>query len=82
MALLERHDCKDVIGIYNCGDWKMVHSIPLESFDVIELLWGPNDAFIVAWENPLYYRLHAICPFKGVILRYQAYEYNLGLKTV
>lgn len=60
----------------------MVHSIVLESFDVIELLWAPNDAYLVAWENPLNYRFHAICPFKGVVLRYQPYDYALGLKTV
>jgi WD40 repeat protein len=82
MALLERHDCKDAIGIYHCGDWKMMNSITLESFDVIELMWAPNDAHIVAWENPLNYRLHAVCPFKGVVLRYQPYDYNLGLKIV
>jgi WD40 repeat protein len=82
MALLERHDCKDVIGIYHCGDWKMVNSIPLESFDAVELLWSPNDAHLVAWENPINYRLHAVCPFKGVVLRYQPYDFALGLKAV
>lgn len=60
----------------------MVNSIPLESFDAIELLWSPNDAHLVAWENPINYRLHAVCPFKGVVLRYQPYDFALGLKAV
>ena len=46
------------------------------------MIWAPNDSHIVAWENPLNYRLHAVCPFKGVVLRYQPYDYTLGLKIV
>jgi len=82
MALLERHDCKDVLNIYYCGDWKLVNSIPFESFDVIEIKWDFNDSHIVAWENPINYRFFAICPYKRVILRYQPYEYALGIKSV
>lgn len=44
--------------------------------------WDPNDSHIVAWENPINYRFYAICPFKGVLLRYQPYDYALGIKTV
>lgn len=73
MALLERHDCKDVIGIYSCANWKLVNSIQIDSFDVVEIKWEPNDAHIAAWENSINFRLYAICPFKGVILRYQPY---------
>ena len=36
----------------------------------------------MAWENPINYRLFAICPFKGVVLRYQPYDYALGIKSV
>jgi hypothetical protein len=82
MALLEKHDCKDTIGIYFCGDWKLVNSIQIDSFDIVEMKWDLNDSHIIAWENPINYRFYAICPFKGVILRYQPYDYALGIKTV
>jgi WD40 repeat protein len=82
MALLERHECKDTIGIYFCGDWKLVNSVQLDSFDVIELLWDFNNFYIVAWENPINYRLHVVCPFKGVSLRFQPYDHALGIKNV
>lgn len=26
--------------------------------------------------------MHVVCPFKGVILRYQPYDYALGIKSV
>ena len=35
MALIEKHDCKDVIGIYSCNDWKMLNSIVVDSFDLV-----------------------------------------------
>ncbi len=82
MALLERHDCKDSIGIYSCSDWKLMNSIVLDSYDVIEILWDFNDSHIAAWENPINYRLHVLCPFKGVVLKYQPYDYALGIKVV
>ena len=82
MALLEKHECKDIVNIYYTGDWKLVNSVQLDSFDVVEILWDYNDSHIVAWENPINYRLHVICPFKGVILRYQPYDYALGIKNV
>jgi hypothetical protein len=34
MALLEKHDSKEVINIYFTGDWKLVNSIQTESFDI------------------------------------------------
>lgn len=82
MALLEKHDCKDTIGIYFCGDWKLVNSIQMDSFDIVEMKWALDDSHIVAWENIINYRFYAICPFKGVLLRYQPYDYALGIKTV
>lgn len=82
MALLEKHDCKDTISIYATGDWTLVNSIVMDSFDIVEMRWDSNDSHIVAWENPINYRLYAVCPFKGVVLKYQPYDYALGIKTV
>jgi hypothetical protein len=60
----------------------MVNSIPLDSFDATDLRWEENDSHIVVWENPINYRVHAVCPFKGVVLRYQPYDYALGVKCL
>ena len=60
----------------------MLNSIAMDSFDLIELKWDYNDSHIVAWENPINYRLYALCPFKGVVMKYQAYDFALGIKSV
>lgn len=49
IALLEKHDCKDTVGIYSTSDWKLVNSIAMDSFDLIELKWDSNDSHIIAW---------------------------------
>lgn len=82
MALLEKHDCRDTIGFYSIADWKMVNSVPLDSFDATDIKWEEDDSHVIVWENPINYRFHAVCPFKGVILRYQPYDYALGVKSV
>ena len=35
MALIQKHDCKDVVGIYCVGDWKLMNSIVMDSFDLV-----------------------------------------------
>ena len=60
----------------------MVNSIAMDSFDLAELKWNVNDSHIVAWENHINYRFYALCPFKGVVLKYQAYDFALGIKAV
>lgn len=36
----------------------------------------------MASENPINYRLYALCPYKGIVLRYQPYDFALGIKTM
>ena len=81
MALIEKHDCKDMLGIYAVGDWKLMNSIAMESFDLVEVRWQSDDSHIIAWENPINYKFYAVCPFKGIVLNYQPYNFALGVKS-
>ena len=60
----------------------MVNSVALDSFDATDIKWQEDDSHVIVWENPINYRVHAVCPFKGVVLKYQPYDYALGVKTV
>ena len=37
MAILEKHDKKDSVGIYYCPDWTLTSYIPLDSFDAVKV---------------------------------------------
>jgi hypothetical protein len=41
--------------------------------DLCDLMWLPNNNFIVAWDTCLNYRFVPICPFMGPIKNISAY---------
>ena len=50
--------------------------------DLCDLMWAPNNNFIVAWDSCLHYKLVPICPFMGLIKSICPYESALGIKIV
>lgn len=73
MALAERRETKDYIGIYFTKDWKPVNYFPIEMLDLCDLMWSPNSHFIVSWDTCLNYKLIPICPLMGPITCIQPY---------
>ena len=53
MALAERNDCKDYVGIYYCGDWKLMNHFQVETIDLADLAWSKDDTAIIVWDNPV-----------------------------
>jgi len=82
MALAERRDTKDYMGIYYTEDWKLVNHFQLDSVDLNDLRWAPDDSAIVVWDNCIDYRLMVYCPAQGLIAKHQPYENALGIKSV
>lgn len=50
MALAERENCKDYIGIYYI-DWKLVSHFQVDTTDLADLAWSSDDTVIVCWDN-------------------------------
>ena len=83
MALCERKDCKDYVGLYFVKDWKLLNYFPLpEMMDLAGIAWAPNNSFLVAWDTYLNYRLVPICLLNGPKSKFSPYEYALGVKDV
>jgi len=82
MALAERRETKDYIGIYYCGDWKLVNYILADTYDLHDLKWSPDNSVIICWDTPLEYKLLVYCPAQGLVAKYQPYEYALGIKSL
>ncbi|BGP13445.1 hypothetical protein JCM10213_008294 [Rhodosporidiobolus nylandii] len=65
LAILERHNSRDVIGIYSTkGDWALVRSITLPdpSSDLAGLSWSPCGRYIGAWSHVTDYLVHFYLP--------------------
>jgi dipeptidyl aminopeptidase/acylaminoacyl peptidase len=50
MALAERRDSNDYIGIYSCKEWKMVKQFQVETTDLADFIWTKDDHLIV-WNS-------------------------------
>jgi hypothetical protein len=51
MALAERREAKDFVGIYYCGDWKLVNHFFVDTLDLANLCWSKDDTSIIVWDN-------------------------------
>jgi WD40 repeat protein len=54
MALAERRELKDWVSIYYTGgDWKLVNTFEVDTFDLNDLTWTKADSAILVWDTPL-----------------------------
>jgi len=82
MALAERNDCKDYIGIYYCGDWKLMNHFEIGTTDLADLTWAKDDTAIIAWDNPIECRLLVYSATQGLLAQHIPYENALGFRSV
>jgi WD40 repeat protein len=48
LAVAERRDCKDYVQIYECATWAAASRFPVETRDLADLTWSPDDRTIGA----------------------------------
>ncbi|KAI8817774.1 uncharacterized protein EV422DRAFT_590168 [Fimicolochytrium jonesii] len=82
LALLERVDCKDYVGIYACDEWSSVKRFALPTNDAENIAWSPDGQYIAAWESMLEYKVYIHHPDGRLAGTYSAYDSGLGIKTV
>ncbi|ETP35808.1 hypothetical protein F442_16138 [Phytophthora nicotianae P10297] len=82
LAVVERHDCKDFIGVYSCESWELTTHFAIDSYDCVEVVWSPDDATIAVRDTHLEFRVLLYSPDGTLLAKYQAYENALGLKAM
>ncbi|DBA84979.1 TPA: hypothetical protein ACH3X2_005718 [Trebouxia sp. C0005] len=82
MAVAERKECKDIISMYTCSNWSLVHQFPISTSDLEDLAWSPDCACLVAWDSCLTYKLVVCTPQGEILTVYSAYPNALGIKSV
>ncbi|KAJ2408789.1 hypothetical protein GGI10_004790, partial [Coemansia sp. RSA 2530] len=50
VAVAQRHDYHDFIGIYNTQSWAMVREIAVDTVDLTGIEWSPDGLHLVAWD--------------------------------
>ncbi|GBG89539.1 hypothetical protein CBR_g49329 [Chara braunii] len=82
MAVAVRRDCKDSIHVLSCDTWEIMESFAVDTFDLADLQWAPEDSCIAVWDSLLYYKVLVYAPDGRCLAKYQAYENALGVKGV
>lgn len=47
VAVAERVDCRDYMGIYSCASWKLKCHFAIATYDVAEISWSPSRRYNV-----------------------------------
>ncbi|KAG7554495.1 WD40 repeat [Arabidopsis suecica] len=81
-AICTRRDCKDYVNLLSCQSWEIMGSFAVDTLDLADLEWSPDDSSIVVWDSPLEYKVLIYSPDGRCLFKYQAYECGLGVKTV
>ncbi|KAK4786807.1 hypothetical protein SAY86_010640 [Trapa natans] len=81
-AICTRHDCKDYVNLLSCHNWEIMGSFYVDTLDLADIVWSPDDSAIVIWDTPLEYKVLVYSPDGRCLLKYQAYESGLGVKSV
>jgi hypothetical protein len=82
MALAERKDTKDYVGIYYVGDWTIVSHFAVETFDLQDLMWSKDNTAIIVWDSVLECKFSIYSPTGNHIITHTPYDMNLGIKSV
>jgi len=82
MALGERKDSKDFIGIYFTGDWTLVSHFQVESYDMQEVFWSKDNTALIVQDSPLECKFLIYSPTGNLIQVHEPYKLTLGVKNM
>jgi len=80
MALAERNNGKDFIGIYFTGDFSLVSHFQVGTFDMTDLLWTKDATSLIIVDTPLEVKFLVYSPTGNLIATHEPYLYGLGIE--
>lgn len=82
LAVVERREFKDIIGVYAVDTWELVKHFQVDTVDLEDLAWSPDDRHLCVWDSPLEYKFMIYSPLGRKYAEHRAYENALGIKGV
>jgi len=80
MALAERRDAKDIIGIYYILKWACIRRFETETEDLQDIKWSYDNSFIIVIDTPVICKLLIYDILGNLIQKIEVYQYKLGIK--
>ncbi|KAJ2726536.1 WD repeat-containing protein wrap73 [Coemansia sp. Benny D115] len=74
IAVAQRHDYRDYVGIYDAEEWRMVREVELTGLeDAVGMAWSPDGLHLVAWDTASSYSV-VVINIAGLVKRHYAPE--------
>ena len=82
MALAERTDGADSVGIFDPKGWQPIRQFPVASHDLEDLKWAPNGATLCVVDSVLSYGILIYTPDGQHLQTFRPYDNALGVKSL
>lgn len=67
-AICTRRDCKDYINLLSCNSWEIMGVFAVDTLDLADVGWSPDDSAVVIWDSPLEYKVMKFFLFIAFVL--------------
>ena len=82
MALAERNEGKDIIGVYYTNKWACIKKFQPETDDLQDVKWSYDNSALLIQDTPTVCRLFIYSPIGELISKIELYQYKLGIKSL
>ena len=82
MALAERNNAKDIIGVYFANKWSCIKKFESATEDLQDLKWSYDNSAILVQDTPTTCRLLIYTPLGDLITKIELYQFKLGIKNM
>ena len=82
MALAERNEAKDIIGVYYVNKWSCIKKFESLTEDLQDVKWSYDNSALLIPDIPTTCRLFVYSPIGDLITKIELYQYKLGIKTI
>jgi hypothetical protein len=79
MALVHRHDCSDIVAVYDTSSWELASCFNVASSDLQQLHWSRSGSLAIA-DSPIDGRLFVYSPLGEKLMETSSPEDSLGIR--
>ena len=79
MALAERKEAKDYIGIYFTGDFSLMSHFPVSTVDLQDIIWSKDNTALIVYDNSTECRIFIYSTTGNLLMMNEAYNNCMGV---
>ena len=82
MALAERNEAKDYIGVYFVNKWTCIKKFLTQTEDLQDVKWSYDNSALLIPDTPALCILYIYSPIGDLISKIELYQYKMGIKSM